>query len=160
MKTRSTAILLATGVAIAAPVLALAGTPAPQGAWLWDDGSVGVEFHGCGTSLCARVIWLKHESEAGAGRALDVKNPDPALRSRPLCGVDYITGVKRTPGGDWKGGKVYDFNSGATYDLDIDSVEPQRVRMRGYKGNRLLGANLTLVAPAAQIARCAAAGSR
>ena len=138
------------GNATAAP----AGSPVPAGSWIWDDGRAGVEFHPCGETLCGRIVWLKQEATQGSPPLLDVKNPDPALRSRRVCGLDYITAVKRTADGHWKNGRVYDFNGGASYDLDIDAVEAGKVRMRGYKGIRMLGATLVLVRPKSELQPC------
>ena len=130
-----------------------AAAQAPQGLWVWDDGRAAVEFHPCQDALCGRIVWLKADA-APATPMLDAKNPVAALRQRPVCGIDYITGVKRAGPGKWKGGRVYDFNSGNSYDLDIDTIEPARVTMRGYKGLRLFGANLILVRPKSDLPRC------
>jgi uncharacterized protein (DUF2147 family) len=137
-------------------VAASASTPIPSGVWLWDDGRAAVEFHACGEALCARIVWVIQEAVQNAPPLLDTKNPDPALRNRRICGLDYITAVKRTKEGDWKNGRVYDFNDGSSYDLDIDTVEPAQVKMRGYKGFRMLGANLTLVVPKTTLPACKA----
>ncbi len=136
------------------PGRVLAETTTPDGVWIWDDATVGVEFHPCGENLCGRVVWLKREDDRTAAPALDAKNPNPGLRDRRLCGRDYITGLHRTQAGEWHGGHVYDFNSGSTYDLDIDSVDQNSVRMRGYKGVRILGANLKLVRPSRPLGGC------
>lgn len=143
--------LLASAFAASAVDAAPATPVVPQGVWIWDDGRAGVEFHSCGAALCGRIVWLKAEGQ------LDAKNPDVARRRRPVCGIDYVTGLKADAKGRWKGGRIYDFNSGASYDLDIDAIEPTRVIMRGYKGIRLLGATLTLVRPKTELPRCTAA---
>ncbi len=132
------ASLTATGAAFAS-------APAPTGVWTWDDGRAAVEFHMCGEALCGRIVWLKQGSTPSARPTLDVKNPDPALRRRTVCGLDYITGVKNTKDGSWKSGHIYDFSSGSTYDLDIDSIDSGAIKMRVYKGVRMFGANLMLV---------------
>ena len=133
-----------------------AASPIPAGTWIWDDGRAGVEFHPCGEALCGRIVWLKADAQAGSAPVLDAKNPNTALRRRRVCGIDYITGVKGVAGGKWKGGRVYDFNSGSTYDLDVDTITPAKVVMRGYKGMRMLGATLTLLRPASELPRCTA----
>ncbi len=134
-----------------------AATPIPTGVWMWDDGRAAVEFHACGGALCGRVVWVIQEAEANAAPLLDDKNPDAALRTRRICGLDYITELKHTKQGDWENGRIYDFNDGASYDLDIDSVDSDHVKMRGYKGMRMLGATLTLVRPKADLPPCKAA---
>ncbi|MEI6640919.1 MAG: DUF2147 domain-containing protein [Novosphingobium sp.] len=157
MNNRTLSLCLALAALASAP--AVAAPQAPQGQWIWDDGRVGVEFHPCGAALCGRIVWLKAESQPGAAPVLDSKNPSEALRRRRVCGIDYITGVTLGASGKWKGGRVYDFNSGGTYDLDIDVIEPARVTMRGYKGFRLLGATLKLIRPPRDLPRCAPASA-
>ena len=124
---------------------AKAATPTPEGLWMWDTGEAAVEFHPCTETLCARVIWVKEEAGPEGAVLLDARNPDPALRERRVCGLDYITGLKRTKKGDWRRGRIYDFHSGKSYDLDLDAVDAEGVTMRGYKGVRALGATLKLV---------------
>ncbi len=150
-------LLAATAVVLSGlPGLAPATVPTnrPTGVWMWDDGRAGVQFHPCGEAFCGRIVWLKAEAGPRASPVLDTKNPDIALRGRRVCGLDYITGVKFTEAGRSKGGRVYDFNGGATYDLDVDSVDDKQVKMRGYKGIRMLGATLILVRAPADLSLC------
>jgi uncharacterized protein (DUF2147 family) len=146
--------VLSALLSLFAPGLAFATTPVPAGVWLWDDGRAAVEFHPCGKALCGRIVWVTQEAARNAGPLLDLKNPNPALRGRRICGLDYIMGVTKTADGDWKKGRVYDFNGGATYDLDIDSVDADQVKMRGYKGIRMMGATLTLVRAKSELPAC------
>jgi uncharacterized protein (DUF2147 family) len=145
--------VLSLAGALSSPA-AKAATMTPTGVWLWDTGDAAVEFHACGEALCGRIVWLKRAGQ------LDDKNPDPALHGRPVCGIDYIMGLRRTKNGDWENGRVYDFNGGASYDLDIDLVQPDRVDMRGYEGIRLLGQTLHLVPAPADLTRCAVASAQ
>lgn len=120
-----------------------AKTDAPRGLWIWDTGDAAVVFHLCGRQICGRIVWLK-DDQANAP-LLDLRNPDARRRNRRLCGIDYITGLRPTAGGDLRGGRIYDFRTGKSYDLDIDSIDAARVRMRGYMGVRLVGADLVLL---------------
>lgn len=83
----------------------------------------------CGGGLCARV------ADAAALRAnpdqRDVRNRDPALRSRPVKG---LTVVRAASGGPrvWSAGPLYDPDSGqgaATGTLTL--IEPDRLAVRG-----------------------------
>ena len=158
MSLRNRLALAAAGLITLAAVDRLAAaTEVPAGVWVWDTGEAAVEFHRCGPALCGRIRWLKAESAPAAEVLRDGRNPDPGLRARRVCGIDYITGLKQTATGDWRKGRVYDFHSGKTYDLDIDAVDASRVQMRGYQGMRLLGATLTLVRPPGAALSCKAA---
>jgi len=44
----------------------------------------------------------------------DVHNPNPALRNRPLIGLQILSGFK-DDGDRWSGGQIYDPDSGKTY---------------------------------------------
>lgn len=146
-------LLLCLTAATLMPAFASAEPTVPQGIWMWDDGRAGVEFHPCGQALCGRIVWLKSDEQADSAPMLDAKNPDAELRKRRVCGIDYITGVKSISG-KYRGGRIYDFNSGSTYDLDIESIEPGQIIMRGYKSIRLLGTTLKLIRPKAELIRC------
>ncbi|MFN3584165.1 DUF2147 domain-containing protein [Phenylobacterium sp.] len=94
------------------PTLALAADPV-EGEWLTQAGTARVKIAPCAGKadrMCGVVTWLK---TAGAK---DVHNPDPDLRGRPVLGLTMIRDFKADGPGRWKGGKIYDPQSGKTYD--------------------------------------------
>lgn len=104
------AFLLAT---MATPVLA-----APQtvtGRWLTPEGKAIVEIAPCGQALCGRIA--KVLKPRPGGPAVDVKNPDPAQRTRPIEGIRILTGLA-ADGDRWKG-RIYDPESGRTYRAEL-----------------------------------------
>jgi uncharacterized protein (DUF2147 family) len=133
---------------------ASAATPIPVGRWIWDTGEAAIEFHPCGTALCGRVVWLRDETEHGSEHVVDLKNPDSSLRSRRICGLDYITGLRQNQDGAWVAGRIYDFLHGRTYDVDLTNLKPDRIEMRGYQGIRLLGTTLHLFPARAELSNC------
>lgn len=88
-----------------------------QGDWITQSGSAKVRVAPCsGGKLCGTVIWMKNPLDKTTGKPqLDVKNPDPALRTRPITGLQMIKDFKSAPGGKWTGGSIYDPESGKTY---------------------------------------------
>lgn len=95
---------------IAAP--ALAADPV-EGEWLTQAGNAKVKVGPCAGKpdrMCGVVSWLKTPG------AKDANNPDPALRSRPVQGMTLIRDFKSAGAGKWTGGKIYDPQSGKTYD--------------------------------------------
>jgi uncharacterized protein (DUF2147 family) len=151
---RSLLAILMLGMSAMPGLAAKASAPVPSGRWLWDTGDAAIEFHPCGDALCARVIWLRNENTPRPQAMLDVQNPDPTLRSRRVCGIDYITGVRQTRAGKWENGRIYDFQGGASYDLDVTVVTTDRIDMRGYKAIRMLGTTLHLVPAPADLRPC------
>ena len=112
---------------LASPVMAQ--DEALLGRWRTPAQNGVVVIERCGTGLCARV------ADAAALRAnpdqRDVRNRDPALRSRPVKG---LTVVRAASGGPrvWNAGPLYDPDSGqgaATGTLTL--IEPDRLAVRG-----------------------------
>lgn len=92
---------LAVIIALTATVAASASGPVPiAGRWQTDDGKAIVEVAPCGSALCAKISRFLVAQPAGGAR--DGKNPDKALRSRPLLGVQILSGL-RADGSTWKG---------------------------------------------------------
>ena len=73
----------------------------------------------------------------------DRNNPEPALRQRPVVGLEILHGL--TPGADgtWTDGRIYDPGSGSTYTCNIVLDGDDRLRLRGYIGIPLLGRTTT-----------------
>jgi uncharacterized protein (DUF2147 family) len=67
----------------------------------------------------------------------DLKNPDPSLRDRYLLGVDVFTDFIYKDG-TYGNGKVYDPESGKTYDCKM-SFNGKSLKVRGYIGISLFG---------------------
>jgi uncharacterized protein (DUF2147 family) len=106
--------------ALGAILAALAGSAQAagtvQGVWLTQSGSAKVRLAPCGSKLCGTIIWLKNPTDKATGKPpIDGKNPDPALRDRPIVGLQMIHDFKSAAGGRWTGGSIYDPESGKTY---------------------------------------------
>ncbi len=115
------ATLLAAALALSATP-ALAADPV-EGEWLTQAGTAKVRIAPCAAQpakMCGTVSWLKNPADA---KATDANNPDPALRKRPILGLPMIRDFKPAAPGRWTGGKIYDPNSGKTYDSKI-SLNP------------------------------------
>ncbi|KAA5802283.1 DUF2147 domain-containing protein [Alkalicaulis satelles] len=105
------ALILASLAMLQGPAAALAGTasvPAPAGIWLTPAGGA-VEISACGEALCGQLIDAQALQDDPDLR--DENNRDPALRSRPLRGVDVLNGFTGGPQ-TWTGGALYDPESG------------------------------------------------
>jgi uncharacterized protein (DUF2147 family) len=128
--------MLRTTFAIAVAALVAAGpaaaAPDPAfGQWLNGDGMGKVALGPCAGQpqlACGAITWLKDP----IGRPTrDVHNPDKALRSRPLVGLVVIRGMKNAGPGRWTGGKLYDPESGKTYDGKLTALSTDRLQVKG-----------------------------
>jgi len=101
---------LLAGVAVAVALPVIAAQPI-SGRWLTADRDAVIAIGPCGAVLCGRIAKLNRLPPSGP--PIDARNPDPALRSRPLAGLTILAGLK--PDGDGWTGQIYDPKSGKTY---------------------------------------------
>lgn len=121
-------------IALAA-ALTLAGAPAQaadpvEGDWLTQSGSGKVRIAPCPGQtgkVCGNIVWLRPPN-AGA---TDSNNPDPKMRGRPIMGMAMLWGFKPAGPGKWTGGKIYDPNSGKTYDSKISANANGTLKVEG-----------------------------
>ena len=104
---------LQRGFAVLAVVgLPLAAAPAPEaitGTWWTDEGASKVEIvagkAGDGSTVFnGKAVWLK-QAQSDGKPLRDAHNSDPALRDRPILGLQILSGFKAA-GDGWSGGTV------------------------------------------------------
>lgn len=136
------ALLAGTLAMLAAPAgAAPAGNPDKPGLlghWLSPKERLIVEFYPCGSEVCGRIAWLENTHRDGKLRR-DRKNPDPALRDRPWCGIDVVWDLEPDGDGRWEGGKVYDPKRGQNFSLEATLEGEDRLKLRAYLGLKFLG---------------------
>jgi uncharacterized protein (DUF2147 family) len=111
--------------------------PPIEGTWLSGDGDGWIEITLAGNGLSGVVSGSPNAGDDRPDR--DEKNPDPALRDRPLTGLELFRGFSYDGDGRWSGGTIYDPNSGKTYRCIITWVDENTLEVRGYIGVPLLG---------------------
>ncbi len=113
----------------------------PLGRWYAEGGAAQVEIRPCDDQLCGRVVWLRSPWDESGCELRDRYNPDTTLRDRSVLGLEILSGLAKSPGGDgvWRGGAIYDPASGRTYSCHAELDGPDRLELRGYFGIPLLG---------------------
>lgn len=151
-KAKALAVRLGAWVLVAGVLGTLAGSGGAAersellGHWLSEKGKLIVEFYDCQGEVCGRIAWLKNTHRDGRLRR-DTKNPDPALRDRPWCGIQVMRGLKRDGDDSWDGGHVYDPKRGKTYNLQATLKDDDRLQLRAYIGFKFLGKTETWTRP-------------
>jgi len=137
----------------------LAARPAraetPIGVWYAEGGAAKVGIEQCGDELCGRVLWLRSPLDADGCPLRDEHNPDPALRTRAVEGLEILRGLTRHDEGTWVDGRIYDPASGYTYDCQLALDGSDRIRLRGYVGIPLIGRTTTWTRVGAEQRVCA-----
>jgi uncharacterized protein (DUF2147 family) len=97
-----------------------------------------VQVYKSGEKFCGKIIWLKNPTENGKQR-MDGNNPDKAKQSNPIIGLVMLTGFKFDGDDEWKGGDIYDPESGKTYSCYMWLKDKNTLKVRGYIGISLVG---------------------
>ncbi len=97
-----------------------------------------IQIYESGAKFYGKIIWLKNPTENGIQR-MDGNNPDKAKRSNPIIGLVMLAGFKFDGDDEWKGGDIYDPESGKTYSSDMYLTNMNTLKVRGYVGISLLG---------------------
>jgi uncharacterized protein (DUF2147 family) len=101
----------------------------PVGEWLVKEGTARIKVVSCPQgpgqpSTLWGVIWA--EMRPG----VDDKNPDPAMRNRPMLGVPILINMKQTQANRWDG-KIYDATRGSLFDSNISVNRQDMLEVRG-----------------------------
>lgn len=116
----------------------------PTGLWNTEDQKAQVEVSHCGDKLCGELVWLAEPLDSAGLAKHDQKNPDQSLRARPLLGLRILWDMTADSDGvTWKGGKVYDPDSGKTYQGKITLSSENVLELRGFVGAPIFGRTST-----------------
>lgn len=120
---------------------AAAPSASPEGYWRTAGGNGIIQIMRCGADdvLCGKLAWFRIRPDSPNPQGLDLKNPNPAERNRSLCGLTFMYGFKPTGREEWGGGRVYDAESGNTYDAKMALRPDGNLDLHGYIGISLLG---------------------
>ena len=97
-----------------------------------------IQVYKSGEKYYGKIIWLKNPTENGKQR-VDANNPDEAKRSNPIIGLVMLTGFRFDGDEEWKGGSIYDPESGKTYSSYMYLKDRNTLKVRGYVGISLFG---------------------
>lgn len=97
-----------------------------------------IQTYKSGDKYYGKIIWLKNPTENGKQRT-DANNPDQAKRNNPIVGLVILAGFKFDGDDEWKGGDIYDPESGKTYSSYMYLKDNNTLKVRGYVGVSLFG---------------------
>jgi uncharacterized protein (DUF2147 family) len=105
----------------------------PVGVWLHANKRIRVEIAPCGDRLCGKIVWFRWPNDAQGLPLVDLRNENPALRTRPLLGLTILKGLRladdeRT----WTGGEIYNPDDGVNYKATMSIQNDGSLRVRAY----------------------------
>lgn len=110
------------------------------GQWITDRKDLIVEVYLSGPEYKAKIVWV---SDKAPESRLDDKNPDAALRTRKVIGMDVLQGFTYNESDAcWENGHIYDATSGKTWSATARLDGAETLVVRGYWGFQLFGKTL------------------
>jgi uncharacterized protein (DUF2147 family) len=134
---------------VALPVFAGDGD-AILGTWATDPegegGQAHIEILLDGDTYSGKIVWLEEplytaddeDGEEGEPK-VDTNNPDPALQSRPIMGLELMQGFVFDGKETWKKGTIYDPDNGKTYKCKLRLGNDGVLNVRGFIGISMIG---------------------
>jgi uncharacterized protein (DUF2147 family) len=133
--------------------MAIAERSAVDGVWLTDRGDGAVELKPCGNELCGTVYSIIRLPDPSRP-PIDARNEQPERRSRPLCGMPIIGGMRKLGPDKWGEGWIYDPHVGKTYGAELTLQNPNVFAIYGYVGSRLIGRTVLWTRADGQLNKC------
>ena len=123
-----------------------AGDDAILGSWHTTDDKSQVkifqheqQYFGQVASL-TRPNWPADDKFGMGGKPrTDRNNPNPALRDRPIAGIQFMSGFTYAGNNHWVDGKIYDPETGKSYKCKMTLLSNHQLEVRGYIGFSLIG---------------------
>ena len=124
--------LVTTAWLLVCATSAAAETPrdAIVGVWLTEQADSKIEISRAGAGYAGKVVWLK-EGERNGRPPVDEKNAEPALRSRPILGLEVVA-VAYDSGSNWHG-TLYSPRKGRSFPAEL-SLSGARLAVKAKDG--------------------------
>lgn len=126
-------MLVLVVLGLMAPSTQAISPDAITGVWLTQKEDGYIEINKIGARYQGKIIG----SPSGDTSRVDINNPQPQLRSRPLLGVVIIDDMMFAED-EWRNGTIYDPDNGKTYRCRLSIADGELI-VRGYIGNPLFG---------------------
>lgn len=111
-----------------------------SGIWWNDEKTTKIKVEKKDGKYAGTIVYMIPAKLVNGKSPLDDKNPDKALRSRPLIGLQILSGFTyNSSKKEWAGGRIYDPKSGKTYDC-FARMDGEVLKLKGFvAGIRALG---------------------
>ncbi|WFU17731.1 DUF2147 domain-containing protein [Bradyrhizobium sp. CB3481] len=134
MACTKTLVIAVTAAFLAATSAFAQGAAEPSGVWQTQAGDARVKISKCGGGICGVIVSLKEPIDQATGKPqVDDKNPNPAMKKRPMLGLPLFSGMQPVAANKWSG-QIYNADDGGTYASSISVAGPDTLRVEGCVG--------------------------
>src|SRR5882757_10197903 len=134
MACRPAFLIAIVAALLATPLVRAQSAIEPTGTWQTQAGDARVKVSKCGGGICGVIVGLREPTDPATGRpAVDNKNPNPALASRPMIGLPLFTGMRPVGPNKWSG-QIYNADDGGTYASSVSVTGADTLRVEGCVG--------------------------
>jgi uncharacterized protein (DUF2147 family) len=112
------------------------------GVWESEEKNLQIEMFENDGKFFGRMIYFKCSTDEVMRTLKDIENPDKDLIDRKLLGLTLVTELAYQGDNVWDDGKIYDPNSGRTFEARIQVTGPQSATVRGYWKYRWIGRSM------------------
>ncbi len=115
-----------------------------EGVWLAQSKESMIHISKSGKNYIGEIVWLKIPISPITGKPkVDMKNPDPKLRDRPILGLNILLHFSYSTETKVGEGDIYDPKSGNTYNCKATLTDQNTLTIRGYVGAYWMGLGRT-----------------
>jgi uncharacterized protein (DUF2147 family) len=112
------------------------------GLWESEEKNLQIEMFQDKGNFSGRMVYFKCSTDDIMRNSVDTENPDKRLTGRKLLGLKLVYKLTYQGENVWSNGKIYDPNSGNTYEARIQLTGPNTAVVRGYWKFRWLGRSM------------------
>lgn len=114
------------------------------GKWMSSEKNLIVQIYKAGNQFKAKIVWFNDDPSKPMNEWRDSHNPNPALRSRRILGLEILRGLKYDEDGNsWEDGIVYDAKHGRDWNASAYIDKKGLLKVRGYWHIKLIGRTMT-----------------
>ena len=134
MACRTAFIIAISAALLAGPSARAQGAGEPTGVWVTQAGDARVKVSKCGGGICGVIVGLKDPIDPATGKPqVDDKNPNPALKKRPMIGLPLFSAMQPVAPNKWSG-QIYNADDGGTYASSVSMAGTDSLRVEGCVG--------------------------
>jgi uncharacterized protein (DUF2147 family) len=111
------------------------------GKWIAQKKNLIVQVYRDGDTYKGKLIWYDNTDKSKAmDEWTDTHNPDPALRSRKILGMNILTDLVYSPRSKtWENGKIYDAKTGHEWSAVVQINKDGLLKVTAYWGLKFIG---------------------